>query len=213
MKAQFITIEGGEGAGKSTNIAYIQEYLNSRGVDLQLTREPGGTPLAEEIRDLLLSPRDEKVDEATELLLMFASRAQHLRGTIQPALARGQWVLSDRFTDASYAYQGGGRGQSMARISALEEWVQGDFRPDCTIILDVPVAVGMSRVRKRGELDRIEREKVAFFERVRQTYLRRAEEHPERYAVIDASRDLSQVQSAIAQTLEQLLLKSGVSNG
>lgn len=203
--AQFITIEGIEGVGKSTNIAFIADWLRQRGVKLCLTREPGGTPMAEEIRELLLRKRDESVSEDAELLLMFAARAQHLQQRILPALREGTWVISDRFTDATYAYQGGGRGLDKRRIEQLESFVQGGFAPDLTIILDAPPEVGMGRVVKRGETDRFEQEKLEFFERVRSVYLERANLASQRYLVVDASRELHDVQAELAAALEARL--------
>lgn len=204
-KALFITIEGIEGVGKSTNIAFIADWLQSRGVTVRLTREPGGTPMAEEIRELLLRKRDERVSEDAELLLMFAARAQHLQQLILPALDQGVWVVSDRFTDATYAYQGGGRGLPMRRIEQLEEFVLSGFAPDLTIILDAPAAIGMGRVAKRGNEDRFEQEKQEFFERVRAVYLERASRMPQRYLVVDASQDLATVQAELARALETRL--------
>lgn len=204
-KSLFITLEGGEGAGKSTNLAFIQEWFAARGLSLCVTREPGGTPLAEEIREVLLCPRDEAMDPGAELLLVFAARAQHLEQKIKPALAAGQCVLSDRFTDATYAYQGGGRDFDVTKIAALEALVQGNLRPDLTIYLDVPIELGMQRARARGELDRFERESMTFFERVRQAYLERALAEPERFVVVDASLELVQVKAAVASVLEQRL--------
>lgn len=201
---RFLTIEGTEGVGKSTNIEFIATWLQERGVELILTREPGGTPMAEEIRELLLAKREEVVDENAELLLMFAARAQHIKQVIAPALARGAWVLCDRFTDATYAYQGGGRGISKAKIEALESLVQGELRPDMTFILEIDVAVGLERAAKRAELDRFESEQLGFFERVRAAYLERAEKAPERYRVVDAGQPLVQVQSDIQHCLETL---------
>jgi len=200
--ALFITIEGIEGVGKSTNIAFIADWLRQRGVNVRLTREPGGTPMAEEIRELLLRKREEPVCEDAELLLMFAARAQHLRQCILPALQEGNWVISDRFTDATYAYQGGGRGLDMERIQQLESLVQSGFVPDLTIILDAPAAVGMGRVIRRGQTDRFEQEKQEFFERVRAVYLARAQQAPQRYLIIDASRDLEVVQAELSAALE-----------
>lgn len=161
-RGKFLTIEGTEGVGKSTNLAYVKTWLEARGLDVVVTREPGGTPLAEEIRGLLLARRDEPVDETAELLLVFAARAQHIAGVIKPALARGAWVLSDRFTDATFAYQGGGRGLSLETISQLEQLVQGELRPDLTLILDIEVQLGLERARQRGELDRFESETITF---------------------------------------------------
>ena len=206
----FITIEGIEGVGKTTNIEFIKNYLIARGIQLLVTREPGGTGIAESIRHILLKKDDEPLNDDAELLLVFAARAQHLSQLISPALAKEQWVLCDRFTDATYAYQGGGRGLSVEKIAQLENTVQGDLRPDMTFILDVPVSVGMSRVEKRGELDRFEQEQHDFFERVRQTYLTRAKAAPERYQVIDASRTLPEVQKSIEEALEALLISRGL---
>jgi len=201
----FITLEGTEGAGKSSNLSFINDFLRSRNIDLIVTREPGGTPLAEEIRSLLLTPRSERICANTELLLIFAARAQHLQHLIEPSLRSGQWVLSDRFTDASFAYQGGGRQMSMDTISQLERMVQGDLRPDLVILLDVPVEIGMRRVLKRGALDRFEQENIAFFERVRESYLQRAKAMPDSYAVIDAKQSLAKVQQDIVSILEPYL--------
>lgn len=202
----FITVEGGEGVGKSTNIAFIADQLQQREISFLLTREPGGTPLAEDIRQLLLTPRAETVAENTELLLMFAARAQHINKVIEPALARGQWVICDRFTDATFAYQGGGRGIARQKIADLEQWVQGDLRPDYTILLDAPVEVGMERASKRGALDRFEQEQQLFFDNVRQAYLAMAEDQPERYRVVDASRPLVAVQVSLLEVIEQMLV-------
>lgn len=201
----FITLEGTEGAGKSSNLSFINDFLRSRNIDLIVTREPGGTPLAEEIRSLLLTPRSERICANTELLLIFAARAQHLQHLIEPSLRSGQWVLSDRFTDASFAYQGGGRQMNMDTISQLERMVQGDLRPDLVILLDVPVEIGMRRVLKRGALDRFEQENIAFFERVRESYLQRAKVMPDSYAVIDAKQSLAKVQQDIVSILEPYL--------
>lgn len=201
---RFITIEGTEGVGKSTNIEFIRQWLESRGIELIQTREPGGTPFAEDVRHLLLAVRDELVDETAELLLMFAARSQHLNTLIKPALARGAWVLCDRFTDSTYAYQGGGRGVDVEKIAALETFVQGALRPDMTFVLDIDVSVGLERASKRAALDRFESEKVEFFERVRSVFLARAGQAPERYRVIDAGQSLSGVQSDIEQVLGEL---------
>lgn len=209
----FITVEGIEGVGKTTNMAFIQQYLQALGVELTVTREPGGTPLAEEIRGLLLNNRDEALNNDAELLLVFAARAQHLGQLIKPTLAQGGWVLSDRFTDATYAYQGGGRELSMEMIANLEQTVQGDLRPDLTLLLDVPVEVGLSRAGQRGELDRFEREKQAFFEKVRNTYLQRAQAEPERFCVVDASQPLAVVQRDIEAALRPFLVKQGLIDG
>ena len=205
MSGLFITLEGPEGAGKSTNREYLAECLRAQGVEVLLTREPGGTPLAERIRELLLAPTDEIMCADTELLLMFAARAQHLDAVIRPALLRGVVVLCDRFTDATYAYQGGGRGLSFERIGILENFVQGSLRPDLTLVFDLPVEVGLSRAAARGRLDRFEQEGRAFFEAVRKTYLQRAAAEPSRYRVIDAGQTLAEVQQALDQLLPEVL--------
>lgn len=210
MAGVFITVEGIEGVGKTTNMAFVQNFLQSHGVELTVTREPGGTPLAEKVRALLLDHSDEVLNEDAELLLVFAARAQHLSQLIKPALEKGNWVLSDRFTDATYAYQGGGRGLSINMISQLEQSVQGDLRPDLTLLLDVPVDVGLARAGQRGELDRFEREKRAFFENVREAYLSRAAAEPARFAIIDASQTLEKVQADIAAALTPFLQKQGL---
>ena len=202
---KFITLEGGEGVGKSTNLQFIQQYLQTQGVDVCLTREPGGTPLAERIRNLLLDHDQESMTPQAELLLVFAARAQHLHHFILPRLRQGQWVLCDRFTDATYAYQGAGRQMDSASIAWLENTVQADLRPDLTVLLDAPVAVGMQRAQKRGELDRFETERSDFFERVRNSYLQQAHAHPQRYRVVDASQPLAAVQAQIALILDTLL--------
>jgi dTMP kinase len=201
----FITLEGPEGAGKSTNREYLAERLREQGIDVLLTREPGGTPLAERIRELLLDPSDEPMAADTELLLVFAARAQHLQQVIRPALARGCVVLCDRFTDATYAYQGGGRGLSVERIAQLEQFVQGELRPDLTLIFDLPVEIGLARAAARGRLDRFEQEGRGFFEAVREAYLQRAAQAPQRYRVLDAGQSLAQVQADIDILLPSLL--------
>lgn len=205
QSGKFLTMEGTEGVGKSTNLAFVRAWLEVRGIELIVTREPGGTPLAEEIRNLLLAKRTEPVDETAELLLVFAARAQHLAQVIKPALARGAWVLSDRFTDATYAYQGGGRGLSLAIIEQLENLVQQQLRPDLTLVLDIDVQKGLERASQRAELDRFESESLAFFERVRAAYHSRAAMAPERYTLIDAGQSLERVQQDIAARLEQLI--------
>jgi dTMP kinase len=197
VTGKFITVEGIEGVGKSTNLGFIHAQLRSAGIDVVQTREPGGTPLGEAIRALLLDPAYTGMDVHCELQLMFAARAEHLGKIIRPALERGQWVLCDRFTDATYAYQGGGRGVDVSFIARLEELVQGDFRPDLILLLDVPVEVGLARAGQRGALDRFEQEQFDFFERVRAAYLERAARDPGRYRVIDASLPLEQVQHRI----------------
>ena len=206
----FITIEGGEGVGKSTNLACLEDYLRGHGVEVVVTREPGGTALGEDLRELLLRVRGEPVCPMSELLLIFAARAQHISELIEPALAGGQWVLCDRFTDATYAYQAGGRGIDDAAIRQLEDLVQGSLRPDYTILLDVPVAVGMERARGRGELDRIERETVEFFERVRAKYLELAQNSSGRFRLIDAGAPLDEVQRELLKVGRELLSCWGV---
>ncbi len=202
-RGRFITVEGGEGAGKSTCLAFIQAHLEAAGHEVLVTREPGGTPLAERIRELLLGHHTDGMADDTELLLVFAARADHLARVIRPALARGEWVLSDRFTDATYAYQGGGRGLDMQRIAELERMVQGELRPDLTLLLDLPVTTGLARAAGRAEApDRFEKEAAAFFERVRTTYRERATQEPERIRIVDASRPLDAVQAALAEVLD-----------
>ena len=201
---RLVTLEGGEGAGKSTVLAALRDTLAAAGHEVVCTREPGGTPLAEQIRDLLLDPRHEPPAQETELLLMFAARAQHVRETVLPALARGAWVLSDRFTDASYAYQGGARGGDVQFIAELERRVVG-IEPGLTLLLDVPVQVGLSRMRGRGDADRIESEREDFFERVRTAYLGRAQAHPERFRLIDASQALEVVAATAVGHLQEHL--------
>lgn len=203
-QGRFITVEGTEGVGKSTNLAFIRDWLRARGREVLVTREPGGTPLAEALRELLLAPREEAVEPMAELLTIFAARAQHLHQKIRPALARGQWVLCDRFTDSTYAYQGGGRGFDQSAIAELETLVQGDLRPDLTVVLDIEVAEGLARAGQRSEPDRFEREQVDFFERVRAVYRERAATAPDRYAVVDAGQPLEQVQAEIARVLGRL---------
>ena len=202
-KQAFITIEGNEGVGKTTAIKYIKKILKLNDCAYVLTREPGGTEIAEKIRQLLLNHYDEKMANDTELLLLFAGRAQHLQSLILPALEEGKWVISDRFTDASFAYQGGARGILMQRIEALADWVQGDLWPELTILLDAPVDIALERVAKRGAKDRIEQEAVDFFEKVRQSYLDLAKKYPERYVLVDASQNQQKVCYDIGQILQQ----------
>lgn len=202
---KFITIEGTEGVGKSTNLGFVRDWLSARGKHVVVTREPGGTPMAEEIRHLLLSNRDESVFPLTELLLIFAARAQHLEQVVKPALARGHWVLCDRFTDSTYAYQGGGRGFDRAQIRQLETLVQDDLRPDMTLILDIDIELGLSRARQRSEPDRFEGETIAFFERVRGVYQELAASAPERYTLVNAGQSLEAVQEDIEQVLLGLM--------
>ncbi len=205
-KPLFITLEGGEGVGKSTNMAFIAEFLQSQKIPFIQTREPGGTELAEKIRDLLLTKTNvEQWSEMAELLLVFAARAQHLSEVILPSLEAGKTVLCDRFTDATYAYQGGGRGLNNDIIAKLEALVQGDLRPDLTLLLDAPLEVGMARAQARAELDRFESEKQEFFERVRSAYLMQAKKSPQQFAIINSALPLLDVQSQIKQTLLQYL--------
>ena len=194
---KFITLEGIEGVGKTTNRAYIRQLLEQAGKTCIETREPGGTPIGEALRELLLEHKHEGMSADAELLMMFAARAEHLDKVILPALRAGKVVLCDRFTEATYAYQGGGRGLNQKKISELENWVQGDLRPDLTVILDAPVALGRQRAGQRSRPDRIEKEQNDFFERVRQTYLELARHYPERIAVIDASVAIDKVQDQI----------------
>jgi len=205
MTGKFLTLEGTEGTGKSTNLQFIKSRLESVGIELLVTREPGGTPLAEEMRGLLLATREEGFDPLAELLVIFAARAQHLNTVIKPALERGCWVLSDRFTDATFAYQGAGRGLSCDLILQLEKLVQGEVQPDLTFYLDIDVKVGLERARARAELDRFEREELAFFERVRKGYLRRLEGNPQRYYKVDASQSLQKVQESLQLKIDQLI--------
>jgi dTMP kinase len=190
--------------GKTTNIEFIHQRLLAAGKDVVVTREPGGTPLGEAIRGLLLDPQYTGMDSTCELQLMFAARAEHLARVIRPALEKGQWVLCDRFTDATYAYQGGGRGIDTEIIALLEGLVQGEFRPDLTLLLDVPVEVGLARAGKRGDLDRFEQEEVDFFERIRQAYLDMAGQYADRYRLIDASQPLQQVQQQLELVLQSV---------
>lgn len=205
MTGRFITVEGTEGVGKTTNLEFVRRYIEQHGREVVSSREPGGTPLGEEIRALLLGHRQGGMSSDCELLLMFAARAEHLEQVIKPALARGAWVLCDRFTDATYAYQGGGRGIDEARIAVLEQWVQGGLQPDLTLVLDVPVEIGLARAGERSAPDRFEQEKTAFFDKVRENYLRRAEASHGRMQVIDASVQLQQVQAQLAQALDRYL--------
>jgi len=200
---KFITLEGIEGVGKTTNRQYIRSLLEQAGRDCVETREPGGTPLGEALRELLLQHKHEGMSADAELLLMFAARAEHLHKVILPALQAGKVVLCDRFTEATYAYQGGGRGLNDKKIADLENWVQGDLRPDLTIILDAPVTTGRERAGQRSAPDRIEKEHNDFFERVRQTYLELARHYPDRVAVVDASVAIEQVQDQIGHVIRE----------
>ena len=203
MRPRFITLEGGEGVGKTTNLAFIEDYLTTRGVDLLRTREPGGTPLGERIRGLLLDSGG--MNSLSELLLVFAARAQHLEEVIRPALGAGRWVLCDRFTDASYAYQGGGRGLDLSVIGFLEQWIQAGLQPDLTLLLDTSIEVGMARVQERVATDRFESEPLGFFEKVRGAYLQRADQYPDRIKRVDASGSLGSVQARITIHLDHLI--------
>jgi dTMP kinase len=205
MRGKFISIEGGEGAGKSTMMERISAWLDSRGHEVIKTREPGGTVLAEKIRAILLDDEHMELCSQAELLLMFASRAQHLEELIRPALQKGHTVLCDRFTDATWAYQGGGRQMPSDLIAGLEQMVHGDLQPDLTLLLDLPVELGLARASRRSEADRFEQESMRFFERVRQAYLDRAASQSGRFAVIDASGDVEQVWSQIEAVLEKRL--------
>jgi len=208
MLGRFITFEGGEGAGKSTQISRAAEWLRGRGVEVLVTREPGGTPRAERLRAILLERDAEPMPQSCELLLMFAARATHLDNLIRPAVRRGAWVLCDRFTDATYAYQGGGRGMPVATIDALAGIVHPDLQPDLTLLLDLPVPAGLARASHRNGAegpDRFESEQQAFFERVRDTYLERARREPGRFRVVAASGSLDEVAQGIREALEPLL--------
>lgn len=202
MTPKFITLEGVEGVGKTTSLDFIEAFLHEKSLDYVSTREPGGTPFAETIRDVLLEPVNETVAPDTELLMMFASRAQHLAELIKPALNAGKWVLCSRFTDSTYAYQGGGRGITDERVGVLENWVHGDLQPDLTLILDLPVEIGLERAKKRGTLDRIEQENITFFHRVRDAYMKRAAQS-DRYRIIDASKDIAGVQEQLGSILNE----------
>jgi dTMP kinase len=208
-RGKFITIEGGEGVGKSTQIAGLRNFLHDRGISVVVTREPGGTPRAERIRELLLEKTDEAMPSTCELLLMFAARATHIANVIEPALARGDWVICDRFTDATYAYQGYGRGVALEDIATLERMVQGTLRPDLTVLLDVSLEISAARAQQRnaaiGSSDRFESERRDFFERVRSGYLQRAQAEPNRFAVIDAGGDLETVARDIQRAVERVL--------
>ena len=201
LLGKFITIEGGEGVGKSTNADFIQSVLESRGCEVVVTREPGGTALGEALRSILLSGDIESPVAMAELLIIFAARAQHLTTVIEPALAAGKWVLCDRFTDATYAYQGWGRNIDQRAIASLEQLVQGARRPDLTVLLDMDPSLGLARAKERAELDRFEQEELAFFNRVREGYLARAKEEPAGWLIIDASKTLDEVTTVIGQAL------------
>jgi len=202
---RLITLEGIEGAGKSTQLKVLGKYLKERGIEVCFTREPGGTAMAERIRDLLLDTKSPQMAADTELLLMFAARADHLANTILPALSKGIWVLSDRFTDASYAYQGAGRGVAEARIEILEQWVQGDLRPDLVLLLDLPAELGLQRANSRGASDRFENEALDFFNRTRRCYQQRAAQFPARYRIIDASASAPMVSEQLLAAMDSMM--------
>lgn len=201
-RGKFITFEGIDGAGKSTHVAFVGDYLKARGVDLVSSREPGGTPLGEKLRELVLH---EKMHLETEALLMFASRREHIAQVIEPALHRGAWAISDRFTDASFAYQGGGRGMDLAKLEALEHWVHPHLQPDLTLLFDVPLEVARARLDATRSLDKFEQEKADFFASTRNEYLRRATQFAARFRVIDSTRSIADIQVEIAAILDQLL--------
>ncbi|MGO2236267.1 dTMP kinase [Marinomonas sp. UCMA 3892] len=204
MRGKFISLEGGEGSGKTTAIHFIRQWLDDHKIPYIMTREPGGTPLAEEIRQLVLTPRDESVNDVTELLLVFAARAQHLAEKIQPALEKGTWVISDRFLDSSYVYQGKARGGDITMLDQLANWVVGDNKPDATLVLDVPVELGQERVVQRQHQDRLDKESLTFHQKVRDGFLERAEADPKRVKVVDASQSLESVKSQIEEQLAKL---------
>jgi dTMP kinase len=200
-KAKFITFEGVDGAGKSTHLAWFAETLRQSGLDVLVTREPGGTPLGERLREILLN---QPMHAETEALLMFAARLEHIEQVIKPALQRGTWVVSDRFSDASFAYQGGGRGVPLAKLEQLERWVHADLQPDLTLLFDIPVEVARQRLSNNVTLDRFEQEQGSFFEKVRQAYLDRCNKSPQRFALIDASQTPEQVKADLANIVASL---------
>jgi dTMP kinase len=202
VPGKFISFEGIDGAGKSTHIAFVADYLKSRGKTVVSSREPGGTPLGEKLRELLLH---EKMHVETEALLMFASRREHIAQLIEPAMARGEWVISDRFTDASFAYQGGGRGLDRAKLEVLEQWVHPHLQPDLTLLFDVPLDVARARLDASRTLDKFEQEKVDFFLACRNEYLRRAAQFPQRIVVVDSTRTIAETRAALTAVLEKLL--------
>ncbi len=197
-KAKFITFEGVDGAGKSTHLAWFADTLRQRGLEVLITREPGGTPLGERLREILLN---QPMHAETEVLLMFAARLEHIEQVIRPALQRGTWVVSDRFSDASFAYQGGGRGVPLAKLELLERWVHEDLQPDLTLLFDIPVEIARQRLSNNITLDRFEQEQADFFERVRAAYHRRVQQNPQRYAVIDAAQSLEKVKYQLEEVV------------
>ena len=204
-KGLFITLEGIEGAGKSTVVDFIEDFLTKEGHDVIKTREPGGTVIGEQIREILLKNENYTLTYDTELLLVFSARAQHIQEVILPALSLGKIILCDRFTDASYAYQGGGRGIDASRINLLEKWVQGDLRPNLTLLFDLDVSIGMQRTKKRSDADRFEREEINFFEKIRNTYLERAKNEPQRFRIINSASSLENVKEQIVTILKDFL--------
>ena len=204
-KGLFITLEGIEGAGKSTAVDFIEDFLTKEGHDVIKTREPGGTVIGEQIREILLKNENYTLTYDTELLLVFSARAQHIQEVILPALSSGKIILCDRFTDASYAYQGGGRGIDASRINLLEKWVQGDLRPNLTLLFDLDVSIGMQRTKKRSDTDRFEREEIIFFEKIRNTYLERAKKEPQRFRIINSASSLENVKEQIVTILKDFL--------
>lgn len=200
-KAKFITFEGVDGAGKSTHLAWFADTLRQRGHDVLVTREPGGTPLGESLREILLN---QPMQAETEALLMFASRCEHVTQVIQPALQRGTWVISDRFSDASFAYQGGGRGVPVEKLEQLENWVHAELQPDLTLLFDIPVEVARQRLSNNLTLDRFEQEKSQFFEKVRMAYLARSQKSPSRFAVIDAQKNLQEVKVTLEKIISSI---------
>jgi len=204
-KGLFITLEGIEGAGKSTVVDFIEDFLTKKGHDVIKTREPGGTVIGEQIREILLKNENYTLTYDTELLLVFSARAQHIQEVILPALSSGKIILCDRFTDASYAYQGGGRGIDASRINLLEKWVQGDLRPNLTLLFDLDVSIGMQRTKKRSDADRFEREEINFFEKIRNTYLERAKNEPQRFRIINSASSLKNVKEQIVTILKDFL--------
>ncbi|MFT5501631.1 MAG: dTMP kinase [Woeseiaceae bacterium] len=204
-RGKFITVEGIEGVGKSTNIDHLSAIIEAHGFEVLRTREPGGTPMAERIRQMLLEHGEEDLPDIAELLLFFASRSLHIRNAICPALEAGKWVVCDRFTDASRAYQGNGRGLDMQRINMLAEWVQDGLEPDLTILLDASAEIGMQRAQQRGEADRLESEQQSFYQRVRQGYLDLAAAHPQRFVVLDASGSMAEVRAEVERVTAQLI--------